>query len=59
MWQKMAYEAAFRNAQNYPQNPLDKNASLRKKDFNFVGTADSCSKKTFCKYLSYLANAEL
>jgi len=63
MWQKMAYEATFRNAQNHPQNPFNKNASSRKKDFNFVGATDSCSKKnskkTFCKYLSYLANIEL
>ena len=63
MWQKMAYEATFRNAQNYPQNPFNKNASSSKKDFNFVGTADSYSKKnskkTFRKYLSYLANTEL
>ncbi len=59
MWQKMAYEAAFRNAHHSPQNTFNKNASSRKKDFNIVGTADSCSKKTFCEYLSYLANAEL
>ncbi len=63
MWQKMAYEAAFRNAQHYPQNTFNKNVSSRKKDFNFVGIAGSCSKKnskkTFCKYLPYLANTEL